>query len=376
MSTDPRTRAWIEVSSASLRRNLDRVRSAVPPSVRLLPMVKADGYGLGMEGVVDALAPAGPWGWGVASVDEGVRLRRHGVREPVVIFSPVPPGDEGRVVAERLTPTVSDVPTLDRLREAADADPVPVHLEVDTGMGRAGFRWDRVGEWGPAIRSRLVPPIRWEGLFSHLHSADEAGGPEVDLQLDRFRQVASVLNPPGSVLLHLANSAGAFRLGARLRGFGLVRPGIALYGGGCGPDLPTPESVAAVRARVVRVQDVPEGATAGYGATYRAAGPERWATLALGYGDGYRRAASNRARVLLSGRRVPVVGRVSMDMTVVNITGLDGVRPGNVATLLGRDGTGEIRLDELAEWMGTISYEVLTGFTSRLPRVWLQSSAQ
>jgi alanine racemase len=168
----------------------------------------------------------------------------------------------------------------------------------------------------------------------------------------------------------VANSAGSFRLGGRLRGFGLVRPGIVLYGGGCGPDLPEPEPVVALRARVVRVEDVPEGATAGYGATYRAAGPERWATLAVGYGDGYRRSASNRAAVLLGGRRVPVVGRVSMDMTVVNITGLDGVRPGNVATLLGRDGAGEIRLDELAEWMRTISYEVLTGFTPRLPRVW------
>ena len=370
MSTDPRTRAWIEVSSASLRRNLDRVRGAVPPSVRLLPMVKADGYGLGMEGVVDALAPARPWGWGVATVDEGVRLRAHGVRDPIVVFTPLVPGDEGRVVAERLTPTVSDVPTLDRLREAAEAEPVPVHLEVDTGMGRAGFRWDRVSEWGPAIRSRLVPPIRWEGLFSHFHSADEEGGPDVELQLDHFRTVASALNPPGSVLMHVANSAGAFRLGPRLRGFGMVRPGIVLYGGGCGPDLPEPEPVATVRARVVRVEEVPEGATAGYGATYRASGPERWATLAIGYGDGYRRTASNRARVLIAGRRVPVVGRVSMDMTVVNITGLDGVRPGNVATLLGRDGAGEIRLDELAEWMRTISYEVLTGFTPRLPRVW------
>lgn len=372
MSTDRTTRAWIEVSSSSLRRNLRRLQDAVPAKVRIVPMVKADGYGLGMTRVVDALAPLKPWGWGVATVEEGVRLRAHGVHAPVLVFSPLPPGMEGEAVRHRLTVSVSEVATLDRLREVADDDPVPVHLEVDTGMGRAGFPAERVGEWGPAIRSRLVPPIRWEGMFTHLHSADEAGGPGVAEQLRRFSQVASVLNPPGAVLLHVANSAGTLRLGDRLRGFSMARPGIFLYGGSCGPDLPAPEGVVAARARVVRVVEVEEGATVGYGSTYRARGPERWATLAVGYGDGYRRSASNRGQVLVGGGRAPVVGRVSMDLTVVNITGLGGVVPGDVATLLGSDGEDEIRVDELAAWMGTISYEVLTGFTPRLPRIWTE----
>ncbi|HSG47785.1 MAG TPA: alanine racemase C-terminal domain-containing protein, partial [Longimicrobiales bacterium] len=151
---------------------------------------------------------------------------------------------------------------------------------------------------------------------------------------------------------------------------GMARPGIFLYGGSCGADLPSPEPVASLRARVIRVQDVSPGSTAGYGRTYTAQGPERWATLALGYGDGYRRSASNRGHVLIRGTRVPLVGRVSMDMTVANITGLSGVVPGDVATFLGSDGDEEIRLDEVAAWMGTIPYEVLTGFTPRLPRIW------
>lgn len=370
MSTDPRTRAWIEVKSASLRRNLQRLREAVPAGVRLVPMVKADGYGLGMLQTVRALAPERPWGWGVATVAEGAALRDAGVAEPLLVFSPIPPGSEPEVVARGLTPTVSSVASLDRLRECAGDAPVPVHVEVDTGMGRAGFPWERVSEWGRLLRTRLVPPLKWEGLFTHFHSADEAGGPGVETQLDRFRSVVAALNPPGAVLLHVANSPAALRLGSRRRGFGLARPGIFLYGGGCGPDLPPPEPVVSLRARVVRVQDVPEGSTVGYGSTYTAPGPERWATLAVGYGDGYRRSASNRASALVRGRRVPLVGRVSMDMTVANITGLDGVVPGDVATLLGSDGDQEIGLDELAEWMGTISYEVLTGFTPRLPRVW------
>lgn len=371
MSTDPRTRAWIEVQSDSLRRNFRLLREAVPPGVRLVPMVKADAYGLGMVPAARALAHEKPWGWGVATVDEGVALRAAGVREPVLVFSPPPPGTEPLVVEHGLTLSVSEVATLDRLRECAGSDPVHVHVEVDTGMGRAGFSWDRVQDWGPELRTRLRPPIRWEGLFTHFHSADEVGGPGVDEQLRRFRHVAGSLNPPSAVFLHVANSAGVVRMGQRLRGFGMGRPGIFLYGGACGPDLPAPDPVVSLRARVVRVAEVSEGSTVGYGSTYTARGPEVWATLALGYGDGYRRSASNRGQVLIKGRRVPLVGRVSMDMTVANITGLSGVVPGDVATFLGSDGDGEIRLEELAEWMGTISYEVLTGFTPRLPRIWI-----
>ena len=370
MSTDPRTRAWIEVQSASLRRNFQRLREVVPAGVRLVPMVKADAYGLGVLPAVRALSPEKPWGWGVATVDEGVALRAAGREEPVLVFSPPPPGSEARVVEHRLTASISEVATLDRLRECAGSEPVNVHIEVDTGMGRAGFPWEKVGEWGAALRTRLMPPIRWEGLFTHFHSADEPGGPGVEEQLARFRQVAGALKPPGAVILHVANSAGMVRMGPRMRGFGMARPGIFLYGGSCGADLPSPEPVASLRARVIRVQDVSPGSTAGYGRTYTAQGPERWATLALGYGDGYRRSASNRGHVLIRGTRVPLVGRVSMDMTVANITGLSGVVPGDVATFLGSDGHEEIRLDEVAAWMGTIPYEVLTGFTPRLPRIW------
>jgi alanine racemase len=372
-SGDPRSRAWIEVDPGALRRNYRRLARSVPAGCRLIPMVKADGYGLGMTRVVDALAPFEPWGWGVATPEEGAGLRAHGVRDPVVVFSPLPPGSEPRVVAAGLTPTVSDLDTVDRLRRVADTT-LPVHVEIDTGMGRAGFRWDTVQEWGPGLKARLGGALRWEGVYTHFHSADEGGGPGVREQLRRFESVLRVLDPPEGVIRHVQNTAGMLRLGEGEASYGLARPGIGLYGGGSGPDLPEPEPVVAARCRVVRVVEVAPGATLGYGATYRASGPERWATLAIGYGDGYRRAASNGAHVLVSGRRVPVVGRVSMDVTVVNITGLDGVRPGNVATLLGRDGEAEIRLDELAGWMGTIAYEVLTGFTRRLPRVWLPSS--
>ncbi len=371
---DLRSRAWVEIDAAALRRNYQRIAEGLPQRCGVIPMVKADGYGLGMTRVVDTVAPFEPWGWGVATPAEGECLRGHGVRDRIVVFSPLPPGTEARVVAAGLIPTISDIETLDRLASAATG-PVPVHLEVDTGMGRAGLRWDRVEGWAPAIREALAAPLRWDGVFTHFHSADEAGGPGVAEQLRRFSHVLAVLDPPPGVLRHVQNTAAALRLDSEHHTFDLARPGIGLYGGASGPDLPDPDPVVALRARVLRVVEVPAGAEVGYGATYRASGPERWATVGVGYGDGYRRSASNRAQVLVAGRRVPVVGRVSMDVTVVNITGLDGVRTGDVVTLLGRDGEGEIRLGELAGWMGTIAYEVLTGFTSRLPRVWMPPSA-
>lgn len=169
-------------------------------------------------------------------------------------------------------------------------------------------------------------------------------------------------------MIHACNAAAAMRH----PGYGAdaIRPGIFLYGGGIGAGQAAPEEVVQVRARVTLVRNVPEGTTVGYGATYRSSGAERWATLGIGYGDGFPRVLGNRGSVLLSGRKVPIVGRISMDMTVVDITGHDGVEVGDAATLIGRDGESAITLDEVADLAGTISYEILTGFTVRMPRVW------
>ena len=151
-----------------------------------------------------------------------------------------------------------------------------------------------------------------------------------------------------------------------------VRPGIFLYGGRVGRDLPAPEAVASVRARVVHVRSAAAGTTVGYGSTYRADGDERWATVSIGYGDGLPRSLGNCGSALVAGRRVPIIGRISMDVTVVDITGAPSVESGDVATFLGSDGDERITVDEVAELAGTISYEVLTGFTQRLPRVWME----
>lgn len=373
MQSPLRTRAWIDLRAPALRRNYRRVAEALGADPWIVPMVKADAYGLGALEVVRALRGEGPRGWGVATASEGVALREAGVAEPIAVFTPVLPDEFDRVAEHDLEVAVSDPRLLDRLSRVGRARgrAIGVHLEIDTGMGRAGVRPGALPDCEGALRPlREADGLRWVGLFTHLHSADEAGGPAVHAQLDALRAARTRLAPPEGVQLHVANSAGAFRLGAEAGG---ARPGIFLYGGGVGPDLPSPEPVVSVRARVVRVAEVEPGATVGYGATYRAEGPERWATLGIGYGDGLPRLLGNRGHALIAGRRVPIIGRISMDVTVVNISGVGGVEAGNVATLVGSDGAGELSLDDVAAAAGTISYEILTGLAPRLPRIWTEA---
>ncbi len=372
-STGSRSRAWVEVRLDRLRDNARSVRRAVGPDARLVPMVKADAYGLGVGPVVRTLSEPpgaeGPWAFGVAAVAEGEDLRARGWQGRVLVTAPVPPGELSRAAEADLSLSLSDLPSLERWARLARerGRSLAFHLEVDTGMGRAGLPWADAPRWGPEA-ARLADGARWEGCFTHFHSADEPDLAATDEQWERFREAVRHLPPNPERALHVANSAAAMRRG----GFGcaLVRPGIFLYGGAAGPKTPLP--VVSVRARLALVKEVDAGATVGYGATYRASGRERWGTLAIGYGDGVPRAlAAGGGEVLVRGRRVPIIGRVSMDMSTVDLSALPEARPGDVATLVGRDGDAEITIDEVALRCGTISYEILTGLTPRLPRIYL-----
>jgi alanine racemase len=211
--------------------------------------------------------------------------------------------------------------------------------------------------------------IRLTGIFTHFHSADEDAD-SVRTQWQRLDDALSALPwDRRSIMIHAANSAASLR--PSTVSADAVRPGIFLYGGVAGRKLPQPEPVAAVRARVLLLRDASPGATLGYGATHVARGWERWATLGIGYGDGLPRSLGNRGHALLAGQRVPIIGRISMDMTVVDITDMADIGVGDVATLLGGDGPESISLEEVADLAGTINYEILTGFTQRLPRIWM-----
>ncbi len=371
MSTDQRTRAWVDVSARALRENYRRVQETAGEGVRVIPMVKADAYGLGMTQCVKALEPLDPWGYGVAAVEEGVRLRELGISRPVVVLSPVPPGSFLHAVKARLSVSVGELGALARLRDAARTAGLPgrFHLEVDTGMGRAGFDWHRAGDWASQVEALLGPPLEWEGCHTHFHSADSSDPEPTSLQWRRLMGVLEILpSRPKGLLLHACNSAGALRRSDLAAD--AVRPGIFLYGGAAGEGLPDPTPVASLRARIVLIREAVAGSTVGYGATYTARKPEQWATVAVGYGDGLPRLLGNRGEGVVRGWRVPIIGRVSMDVTVLNVTGVEGVEVGDVVTFFGRDGREAITLEEVAAHAQTISNEILTGLTRRLPRIW------
>jgi alanine racemase len=366
-----RDRAWVEVSPSALRANFRTVWESAGPGARMLPMVKADAYGLGMEQVVSALEELDPWGYGVAAVQEGLELRRMGVKKPILVCSPISPDSYARAVDAQLSVSVSSLPGLKSLKKAATAAGTRgrFHLEINTGMGRAGIDWNRVGEWGPELEECLGSELNWEGCFTHFHSADGADEKPTSTQWERLQSTVDVLpSKPADMLVHACNSPGALRL-PDFAG-DVVRPGIFMYGGVAGDQLPPPVPVASLRARIVHIKEAAPGDTVGYGSTYSASERERWATVGIGYGDGLPRLLSNRGEGLVRGERAPIVGRISMDVTVLNISGIPDAVLGDDVTFFGRADGGEIMLEEVARHAGTINYEILTGLTRRLPRIW------
>lgn len=354
------SRAWVEVDLGALRRNGAALaeRAGVP----LLAVIKADGYGLGAVRVAAALEPVDPWGFGVATVAEGVELRDAGVSRPILILSPVAAGEYDAVRAASLRPSLGDAEAIRRWRATGGGE---WHLSIDTGMNRAGVPWERVA----TLRDLVIasPP---EGAYTHFHSADLNDG-SVAEQLRRFRCALEVL-PARPRLLHAENSPALERSGRSA--WDLVRPGVFLYGVG-GGDAATlaPETVVHVRAPVVEIRIVPDGETVSYGATYRARGERRIATLGIGYADGYRRALSNRGVALLRGRRALVAGIVTMDMVMLDVTDLP-CEIGDVATLIGRDGAELLTVDDVASTAQVLSYELLVGLKLRAPRRYVDSA--
>jgi alanine racemase len=384
MSNDMQARAWVEVDLDALADNYRAVREAVGAHPAIIAMVKADAYGLGAERVVRALERLEPWGYGIATADEGAALRDFGVRRPIVIFGPLPPTAVERAARAGLVATISDLPSLERWRAGAAAagQTLDFHVEIDTGMGRAGFDWRDTPEWGPAVKELAARGgVRWTGVMTHFHGADGADATASSTQWARFEDALAQLPVSREdLMVHAANSAAALRWPEYAAD--AVRPGIFLYGGHPGREttgIAPPRPVAAVRARLVLVRKVAPGSTVGYGATHVAREWELWGTLAIGYGDGLPRRLGNSGSAIVRGRVVPFVGRISMDMTVVDITGVPEARAGDVATLIGSDGDACITLDDVAERAETISYEILTGLRPRLPRVekgaWIETSS-
>jgi alanine racemase len=365
----------MEVDSRALRANYAAITQRIPTGCAVLPMVKADGYGVGASLAIRTLRGLNPWGFGVATVEEGLEVRANGWEGPVVVFTPVIPADLPEIFDHGMEPVVGGIAAL---RECATAGrsrraAVPVHLEVDTGMGRFGLEWSKARQWSRDVAAAVEDRgLALRSTFTHFHSAETDRTASLE-QWRRLQTALDALREAGvqTGLVHAANSAAILEYSGVAGD--MVRPGVWLYGAEvCGQ---RSEVVASVRTRVLDVRDVSRGATVSYGATYRTPAAARLATLGIGYADGLPRTLSGCGRVLIKGRSAPIRGVVSMDSTVVDVTGHEDVVPGDVATVMGRDGNEEIAVEELATACGTISYEILTGWSNRVPRIGFDGDA-
>ena len=362
-----------EVNLAHLRHNLRFVQRAAG-GAKVWAVLKADGYGHGAKAVARTLERAGVNGICVALLEEGIELREAGIQIPILITGGHYGRAWGELLRHDLTPVVHDPAQLEALADEvkfAGAPPLKIHVKVDTGMARLGVALKDLPAMAKALHR--VPELTVQGLMTHFACADSSDPESITEQLARFKEATLILRREGiaPAIRHAANSAALLRSpGACLD---VVRPGIALFGvdplaGGC-PEL---RPVMRVRTEVVALRDLPAGSPVGYGATFVTQRPSRIATAPVGYADGFSRALSNRGFLLVRGKRAPVVGAISMDMTMLDVTEIDDVRVGDECVVLvsqkGPLGQDAITAEEMATTLGTIPWEVLTDISRRVPR--------
>lgn len=361
-----------EIDLEALAFNYRQIQRRVPKGTAILAVVKADAYGHGALAVSLKLERLGVHSLGVAISEEGIALRKEGVKAPILILGGIFPGQEGEVLRYRLTPVVFEIASLMRLSKAASKrnKSVKVHLKVDTGLGRLGVPFDQFPFFLKEVKR--IPNIEVEGLLSHFAMTDREE--EYTLfQWERFQKALRLAREEGlkSSYVHMANSANLTLFPQYSRN--MVRPGIMLYG-----SYPTKgmegliklKPVLTLKTRIHFIKSVPEGARVGYGGTFLARRESLIATLPIGYADGYSTRLSNQGEVLIRGKRAPVVGRVCMDLTMVDVTDIPGVSKGDEVVLIGRQGREQITAEEIAKKIGSISYEVLCLIGKRVPRVY------
>lgn len=363
----------LEIDLALLRQNFKRLSSRAR-SAELLAVLKSDAYGhshreisLALEKLPEA---SKLHGYGVANVEEGIEIRRNGLKRPIYVLSGI---QDYNLDLHRcldvcdLTPVISSIPILRKLASTLKkhGGSRTVHLKFNSGMNRLGIDPDQMQACLKILRDH--PGIEVTGVLSHFAAAEKPNGSHSKNQLRVFREMVAILHREGlnPRHVHMANS-----FGLAMRAFpegNLARIGIHLYG----LDDATLKPIARWTAQVYQVRELKKGDSVGYGPRYRAAKKMRMAVLGVGYADGYRRAFSNKAEVLLKGRRCPVIGTISMDLTAIDVSSVPSVSNGDCAVLLGKDGRDQITASELAGHVNTISYDILTGISSRVPRVFL-----
>jgi len=374
-------RCWAEIDLQALRENLAWLRHRVGPRARVITVVKADAYGHGLKDIARLLMQSGTDIFGVANLTEAEAVRSVGQGWPILMLGACLPEEIEAAVREDVMPTISSLAEARLFSRAARrlGRRVAVHVKVDTGMGRLGAQ---PGEAVDLVRRiQRLPGLEVRGLYTHYASAEDDAAFSA-AQASRFHRVLQGLARAGLnvPLVHANNSGGI--LFEKETVYSAARPGLLVYGIVPPGQRPLPPGLGrllhpalAWKCRVSLVRQLPRGATVSYGHTFRARCPLRVAVVTAGYGDGYPRAASGRAQVLIRGRRCPVLGRITMDQMVVDVSSVPGVQPGDEVVLVGRQGRQTISATDLANWAATIPWEVLTGISHRVRRVYLGGTA-
>ncbi len=372
---------WTEVSLKAITGNLRVVRRHIGPKPEILAVVKSNAYGLGAVPVAKALEKAGANRFGVTCGNEGIELRESGIRKPILVLTGFWPGEEKRFIKNRLTPTVTRLDDVRLLERAAKSSrelrsPFRFHLKINTGMNRLGISPSEIEAFARILAD--CRHIQLEGTFTHFASAEDFSARQTDDQEALFKQCLDHMRALGVSpgIVHMANSGA---ICARPSTWAdMIRPGAILYGYYQSFDPPDKgkevrdklpiEPSLSMRARIITLRDLPPGQPVGYGARFTTARPSRIAVINAGYADGILRARTNRGCVLVRGRRVPLVGTISMDLTTLDVTDVPDVALGDIVTIYGRDGNAEIRVSDVAHEIGTVTSELLCALGRRVPR--------
>jgi alanine racemase len=363
-----------EVDLEAIRHNLRQIRLAVSPSTFITAIVKANAYGHGAIKVSSAALAAGANGLGVAIPEEGAELRENGFTVPIFVLGLTPPEQSQLLVDYNLVATISTLETAQALAETTrrKGRPAEVMLKIDTGMGRVGINPDQALNFLKRILA--IPELKLRGVFTHLATADAGDKTYANQQLRSFTATLNRITHATLSLDWISAANSATIIDLPHGHFNMVRPGIILYG-----LLPSKEMrcdlhvmpAMQFKTRVVYLKEVPPGTKVGYGSTHTASRKTLLATLPVGYADGYSRHLSNKASILIRGRRCPVVGRVCMDQIIADLGSCSDTKIGDEAVLFGRQGDAEISVTELADLAGTINYELVCAISSRVPRVYI-----
>jgi len=362
---------WVEIELNNLDSNLLSLKTFLGPTVRIIPVVKANAYGHGAVAIADRLEKLGVEYLAIALLEEALELRQRGVRCPILLLNGFWPGQEEEIIRNRLTPAVFSAGMVQDLARVAQGlkTTSAYQIKIDTGLSRLGIDWQQSDEVLTAISQEVS--TNCEGIYTHLSCSEQVGNPFTEVQVGRFQSVVNVLKSKHQALNwhHVANSAGI--LNFRGSWCDAVRPGLILYGiNPLEQSLPFPlKPLLTLKTRIMQLKRVSAGTSIGYGGAYTTSRPGLIATLPIGYADGLNRLLSNQGSALVRGQTAPIVGKISMDLSLIDVTAIPGVSLGDEVVLIGRQGNLEITVKEIARLTGTIPYEVLCRIGERVPRI-------